>query len=73
MIETFEDMAREAGLPRKGFYTVREVSEATGVTQSTLRAEMAAGRLAWMMPPTRRRGMLIRPAWVDEWIEGGTR
>ena len=73
MAETFADMARAAGLPAKGLYTVREVSEATGVAQSTLRAEMAAGRIPWVLPPERTRGRLIRPAWVDALIEGGTR
>lgn len=68
----FAEMAKAAGLIEKPFYTIREVSIATGVPQSTLRDECAARRLTVFMPPGKMRGMLIRPEWVDDWIDRGT-
>lgn len=65
----FVEWASEAGLPRKAMYSVREVSAATGVPASTVYEEVKAGRLRAFRPNS--RGKLIRPEWVDEWIEAG--
>lgn len=70
---TFREMAKACGMPRKAMYTMREVSAATGVALNTLYDEAAAGRLTTFTPEGRARGKLVQPAWVDEWIERGTR
>ena len=67
----FREWAAEAGLPAKAMYTVREVSLATGVPASTLYDEVRAGRLRSLRP--NGRGKLLRPEWVDEWIEEACR
>ena len=67
----FERMARDAGLPRKGMYTVSEVSKASGVCVQVLYDEIGAGRLRTFLPAGRRRGMLVTPQWFDDWMEGG--
>ena len=69
----FAEMAETAGLPKKGMYTVREVSTATGVAYSTLCGEAANGRLRTFVPPGRSRGRLVRPEWFDEWWTEGAR
>ena len=63
----FREWAAEAGLPAKAMYTVREVSLATGVPASTLYDEVRAHRLRALRP--NGRGKLLRPEWVDDWIE----
>ena len=70
---TFAEMAVKMGAPRKMFYYVAEVSAILGVPQNTLLSEIRAGRLRYMLPDGRRAGRLVRPEWVDEWIERGTR
>lgn len=47
----FAGMAETAGLPKKGMYTLREVSAATGVARRTLDEEVRAGRLRTFVPP----------------------
>ena len=64
-------MARAVGLREKGLYKVSEVSLATGVPVPTLHAEVRAGRLASFTPPGRKRGRLVAPEWVDEWMRSG--
>lgn len=71
MSMAFADMVRAAGLPEKPFYTPAEISRATGVSRSAIYEEIAAGRLAAFLPQGRTR-KLIRPEWVDEWMERGT-
>jgi hypothetical protein len=69
----FAGMAETAGLPKKGMYTLREVSAATGVARRTLDEEVRAGRLRTFVPPGRSRGRLVMPAWFDEWWTEGAR
>ena len=66
----FEDMAEAAGLPRKPFYTVREVSKATGIPESTVRKAVALGDMPSYLPPWKVRGVLVGVEQVDDWIEG---
>lgn len=68
----FERMARDAGLPKKGMYSVSEVSKASGVCVQILYDEIKAGRLNAFLPQGRRRGQLIAPSWFDSWMEGGS-
>lgn len=72
MDETFLSMADAIGLPRKLLYTVKEVGLVLGVPKSTVYDEIKAGRLRYHLPHGRMNGQLIKPAWVDEWIEEGT-
>lgn len=68
----FKDMAADAGLVAKPFYTVAEVSRATGIFESVIRDAKNAGRLKTFLPIGKQRGALFRAEWVDEWIERGT-
>lgn len=70
--KTFQQMADELKLPRKLLYTLDEVSRVTGVCLTVLHGECRAGRLKCHLPAGRSRGRLVRPEWVDEWIEEGT-
>ena len=65
-------MADELGMPHKLLYSLREVARATGVDYFVLREECIAGRLKSHLPEGRTRGRMVRPEWVDEWIEEGT-
>ena len=69
----FEEMAEAAGLPRKPFYTVREVSEATGIPQSTVRKAVALGDMPSYLPPWKVRGVLVSVECVNGWLEGMVR
>lgn len=69
----FADAAEAAGIRRKMFYSVREVAQVCGVPQTTIRYEIRSGRMRCMLPEGRRQGRLIRPEWVDEWAEEGSR
>lgn len=68
----FTEMARLAGLPERGLYTVADVSRASGISVYVLHAERRAGRLRALLPGGRVRGALIRPEWVDEWIDANS-
>lgn len=65
-------MAEAAGMPRKGMYTLREVSDVTGVPYSTLLNESKSGHLESFMPSGRKRGIRVVPEWVDRWIAEGS-
>ncbi len=54
-------------------YTVAETSSYTGVPMSTLRDEMAAGRIHATLPHGQDRGQRIRVDEVDRWMEASTR
>lgn len=54
------------------YYTVREVSEATGVPVRTCYAAVASGLLKVVTPNGSRRGMRTTEAWVDDWLDGKT-
>ena len=68
----FAELAAHAGLKPKVLYKVGEVARVLGVKTSTLYDEMAAGRMRYHLPDGRKQGKLIRPEWVDEWLEDGT-
>lgn len=70
-VSEFQSMAEDAGLPRKGMYTVREVARVSGVSRTTLQREIEAGRLRTFLPPGRERGRLVKPEWFDEWFSKG--
>ena len=70
--KTFQQMADELGIRHKLMYTLREVSRATGVAYDTVRLECKAGRMKSHLPEGRKEGRMVRPEWVDEWIEEGT-
>lgn len=53
-------------------YTLREASRVTGVPYDTLRIECKAGRLRSQLPEGRKVGRMVRPEWVEQWIEEGT-
>ena len=61
-------MAKAAGLPDKPLYTLREISQATGMARSTLDDARRGGYLRAVMPPGRRRGWLVRCEWFDEYL-----
>ena len=69
----FVDMARLAGLPQKPLYSLSEVSRATGVSLSAVYEERKNGSLAAFIPGERKRGYMVKPEWVDEWIKKGTK
>lgn len=69
---SFAEMARDAGLERKAFYSISEVARALGMTPGTIRTEINAGRLKRFLPGNRQRGIAIRPGWVDAWLEEGS-
>lgn len=64
-------MARIAGLPAKGAYTLREVARASGTSYTTLYEDAVAGRLQTFLPPGRTRGRLVKPEWFEEWWKKG--
>lgn len=68
---TFDEIARELGIKPKALYPVGEVARIMGIPYSTLLLELKAGRLKSTLPAGRKRGRLIRPEWVDEWVEEG--
>ena len=70
--KTFQQMADELGIRHKLMYTLREASRVTGVPYDTLRIECKAGRLRSQLPEGRKVGRMVRPEWVEQWIEEGT-
>ena len=65
-------MAVAAGLPDKPYYTLTEVSKATGIPRATLDDERRNGELRTFMPPGQARGCLVKCEWYDEWFEKGS-
>jgi predicted site-specific integrase-resolvase len=65
----FLQVAEQIGLTRKLLYTLKEVSQVTGVPYRTLLAETYAGRLRCMQTEMSKTTRYVRPEWVDEWIE----
>ena len=63
-----------APLPRGSPITIRGdvPSRVTGVPYDTLRIECKAGRLRSQLPEGRKVGRMVRPEWVEQWIEEGT-
>lgn len=68
----FADMARAAGLPEKIGYTPREVAQATGVNYTSVCRCAARGQLCSYLPRGMKRGRLMTPAMVDDWLRGGS-
>ena len=64
-------MARIAGLPAKGAYTLREGARASGTSYTTLYEDAVAGRLQTFLPPGRTRGRLVKPEWFEDWWKEG--
>ena len=71
-MSAFVEAAQQAGLPAKLAYTVREVSQVSGIPYSTLQAAVASGALRSFLPPGRTRGRLIKPRWFDAYFNAGT-
>lgn len=67
------EMARLRGLPEQMAYTVAQTSRYTGMAQSQIRSEIAAGRLGALLPYGRERGAVIPVTEVDRWIGEYTR
>ena len=71
--KTFQQMADELGIRHKLMYTLREASTGDGGGRyDTLRIECKAGRLRSQLPEGRKVGRMVRPEWVEQWIEEGT-
>ena len=69
---TFSKMARECGFGGRVFMYVRDGASILGVSQQTINDEINAGRMRYHLPAGRKQGKLVRPEWVDDWIEAGT-
>lgn len=69
---SFAEFAGHSGVGSKMFYTTKEVAQVLGISQNTVLAEIAAGRMRYHLPAGRKSGMLVRAEWVDEWIGEGT-
>ncbi|NGM17750.1 DNA-binding protein [Eggerthellaceae bacterium zg-893] len=65
------ELIEGAGLPRKAAYTLNELSEATGAQYEVLSSEVRKGRLPAFLPRGRKRGRLVRPAWLEKWYRDG--
>ena len=68
----FKEMAEAAGLPAKAMYTIAEVASTMGIAASTVYDAARCRRLTTFTPGLGRRGKLVRPEWVDEWVESCT-
>lgn len=55
------------------YYTISEVSEATGIPKRTCYDAVASGLLKVVTPNGSQRGMRTTEAWVDEWLQGKAR
>lgn len=60
------------GYKPRVFYDLHEAASLIGVPYETLNKETNAGRLEYHLPRGRKQGKLVRPEWVDKWIEEGT-
>lgn len=69
---TFAEAAAEMGLPKKLLYSVNDVCTVLGLSPQTMWDEIKAERITVFIPSGRKRGMLLRPEWVDQWIKEGT-
>lgn len=69
--EGFAAMAAAAGLPKKIGYSTSEVARATGLSCSAISRSAASGKLRSYLPNGLKRGRLMTPEMVDEWMKGG--
>lgn len=68
----FAEMAKAAGLPEKTGYTPKEVALATGVNYTSVCRCATRGELRSYLPRGMKRGRLMTPAMVDDWLRGGS-
>lgn len=61
-------MAERAGMPPKGFYTVRETAKYLGIGEETIRTEIRAGRLHPAQPRHLTKTKYISIVEVDRWM-----
>ena len=71
-MQTLAEMAVEAGLPKKPFYTIPETAKATGIPYSAVLSAAKSGQLRAFMPNGRKRGMVTSAEWFAEWVAEGT-
>lgn len=69
----FAGMAEAAGLPARLGYKAWEVAKATGYSQRTVSGACQSGALGYYLPRGMKRGRLMTPAMVDDWLEGGSK
>lgn len=63
-------MAKLAGFPVKGAYTIREVSEITGRSKSAINAAVRNGDLVAKLSRGASRGRRIEPVDFEPWWNG---
>ena len=68
---TFRQIADALGMQPKLLYSLQETAKVTGVPYETILEECQTGRLRCYLPPGRKQGRIVRPEWVDAWIEEG--
>lgn len=66
----FEEMAEAAGLPRKPFYTAKEIAKATWMPESTVRKAIELGELPGHLPAWKVRGTVVHRDDVNAWLDG---
>lgn len=66
----FAELVVAAGFQAKPFYHVSEISKTLGITESSIYRDIKAGKLKNARYGANR--ILVRPAWVDTWLEGCT-
>lgn len=71
-VPKFADMAEAAGLPKKLGYKTSEVAKATGYSTRTVCDACQMGMLEYCLPRGMKRGRLMTPAMVDDWLKGGS-
>ena len=70
--KTFQQMADELGIRHKLMYTLREASRVTGVPTTRCASSARRAACARSCPRGRKVGRMVRPEWVEQWIEEGT-
>lgn len=63
------DFCEAADEPMKASYSVRQVAALTGLNPHTVYDELDCGRLNAFLPRGRERGVKIRAAEVNRWLE----
>lgn len=69
----FADMARDAGLERKPYYSIAEAAKATGIGEGVFYREIRGGRIQTFRYGKRGDRILMTPAQIDAWFQEGTR
>lgn len=68
---SFLELAKEFGYGNCIFMYVKDVARILGVSQQTINDEINAGRMKYHLPSGRKQGKLVKPEWVEEWIQAG--